>query len=72
MHVDGFDVPNIFNALERVGVGDAGDVDGFTVPIFGSMEREEVGDEGDVDGFTVFRNYVTADFFTGFTVYPGL
>ena len=51
MHVDGFDVPNIFNALERVGVGDAGDVDGFTVPIFGSMEREEVGDEGDVDGF---------------------
>ena len=36
------------------------------------MEREEVGDEGDVDGFTVFRDYVTADFFTGFTVDPGL
>ena len=54
-----------------IGVGDAGNVDGFTVPISVCMEHEEVGDEGNVDGFTVLRDYVTADFLTGFTVYPG-
>jgi len=65
--MDGFTVRNIFNAMERDGVGDEGDVDGFTVFIFDSMDREEVSDAGDVDGFAVLSNYVTADFSTGHT-----
>ena len=53
--------------MERYGVGDEGDVDGFAVPSFESTGCDGVGDEGYVGGFSILSNYVSADFSTDVT-----